>query len=428
MKQALIEIKVLSRLFLIGLCAATLLSCSPAPTVASGDGGARLRVYFSDAGPARLGIEIYRDATSDLPDVVPLSETGACRTGRTAGTVCAPNGRYIAGARVSAETRTCRGEPKVVETTADVRGYFVLPDLAPGPVNITITSGNFVGRFSVDIIAGQEVPVSNEGSAKVCLPADNARLAVLTGDYDDIGAVIDDLGFEHDVLCGSWINARPALGLLADFERLSQYAILFINCASGVNFRATNPEMDTIEDNIREYVRQGGSLYVSDLAVDWVQRLWPEKIQFLTSNPQDREVDQCCICTSDCDISCFVEPPDEPSYSCYLPNDLPQVCREPSGPTGFGRLGELTGDIVSPFLRQFVSEGQIPVAFDAGGWVEIESVAADVEVLVKTGDQPLMVLFEPYPGGGRVAYTSFHNHGQATQAMLEILRALIFRL
>ena len=73
------------------------------------------------------------------------------------GTVCAPNGSVIAGARVVAETRTCRGEAKLVETAADIRGSFRLEGLAPGPVNLTITSGSFVGRYSVDIVAGREV-------------------------------------------------------------------------------------------------------------------------------------------------------------------------------------------------------------------------------------------------------------------------------
>ena len=106
----------------------------------------------------------------------------------------APNGSVIAGARVVAETRTCRGEAKLVETAADIRGSFRLEGLAPGPVNLTITSGSFVGRYSVDIVAGREVPVVAGASSKVCLPAENARLGVLTGDYDDIGAIISELG------------------------------------------------------------------------------------------------------------------------------------------------------------------------------------------------------------------------------------------
>jgi hypothetical protein len=410
-------------ILLIGLWA-----CTPPPSVGSATNDLAVAINFSDAGPARLGVEIYRDATTNLPDVLPLTENGACRTGRTAGTVCAPNGSTIAGAHIYAETRTCRGEPKVVETTANISGYFVLEDLAPGPVNVTITSGTFVGRFAVDIVGGQEVPLSNEGSTKVCLPADNAKLAVLTGDYDNIGAIIEDLGFEHDIYCGSWAYDRPAHNLLADTALLNTYSILFINCASGIDFRATNPEMVQIKENIRDYVRNGGSIYVSDLAVDWVGQLWPDKIQFLTSSPREREQPACCVCTTDCDPSCFVDPPTAPSYDCDLPNDLPLECREPVGPSGRGGLGEFTGQIVSPFLQQFVEATDFPISFDAGGWVQIESVAEDVEVLVNAQARPMMILFEPYPGGGRVAYTSFHNHVQATESMLQILRALVFRL
>ena len=404
------------------------LACSPSSQVGSSVDSARGQALFSDAGPGRLGVERYDDATMDLPDVIPLTETGACRTGRTAGTVCSPNGRFISGALISAETRTCRGEPKVVEAVADLRGYFTLTDLAPGPVNITITSGNFIGRFSVDIVAGREVPLSNDVSAKVCLPADNEKLVVLSGDYDDMEAVIGDLGFEFETFCGSWSSYRQSFNLLSDLERLREYSILFVNCASGIDFRATNPEMELIRNNIREFVRLGGSLYVSDLAVDWVQRLWPDAVEFATTNPADREQADCCVCVDNCPDECFIDPPDPPEYACERPNDLPLVCREPSGPMGFGESGNVLGEVTSPFLRQFLGEDELPIAFNAGGWVQIEAVSPSVEVLVRSDERPLMVLFEPYPGGGRVAYTSFHNHGQATEAMLEILRALIYRL
>ena len=268
---------------------------------------------------------------------------------------------------------------------------------------------------------------SDDVSAKVCLPADNAKLGVLSGDYDDMAAVIGDLGFEFDTFCGSWTSYRQSFNLLSDLERLREYSILFVNCASGINFRATNPEMELIRNNIREFVRLGGSLYVSDLAVDWVQRLWPDAgslrrlIQLIVS----RLIAVFALITARMNVS-----------SIHLtrlnmherPNDLPLVCREPSGPTGFGESGNVLGEVTSPFLRQFLGEDELPIAFDAGGWVQIEAVSPSVEVLVRSDERPLMVLFEPYPGGGRVAYTSFHNHGQATEAMLEILRALIYRL
>ena len=133
------------------------------------------------------------------------------------------------------------------------------------------------------------------------------------------------------------------------------------------------------------------------------------------------------MCT-DCPPECYVDPPDEPPPGCGTANDYPQECREPVGPSGSGMPGEVVANVTSPFLQQFLETDEFPVRFDVGGWVEIESISDGVEILVETDERPMMILFEPYPNGGRVAYTSFHNHVQATEAMLQTLRALVFRL
>ena len=81
------------------------------------------------------------------------------------------------------------------------------------------------------------------------------------------------------------------------------------------------------------------------------------------------------------------------------------------------------------FLRQAVGSETFEVVFNLGGWMQMTAVGAEVEVLVESPEgAPLMVLFEPSPGGGRVAYTSFHTHAQATDQMRAILGALALRL
>ena len=403
-------------------------ACSPSESVRSGSADMGTNVYYSDGGFVDPNAVIYQDASAELPDVVGSNQGGACRTGRTAGTVCAPNGSVIAGARISASTRTCSGEPKIVETNANIQGYFSLEGLAEGWTEVTITTGTFVARFAVEIVPGREVPLSGDStSTKVCLPAGSARLAVLTGDYDNVGAVIDSLGFEYDTYCGSWDYSRTARFLLANAEALNEYDILFVNCASGIDLRATNEEMAQIKENIENFVRNGGSLYVSDLAVDWVHMLWPDFVRFNISNPREEEALACCVCV-DCTAECTVDPPGPPARRCNVDNDQPEPCSEPVGAQGYGPVGEFQARVVSPFLRQFVEMDTFNVNFDAGGWVEIEDAADQVEILVTSNQRPFMVLFEPYERGGRVAYTSFHNHVQATDSMLEILRALVFRL
>ena len=220
---------------------------------------------------------------------------------------------------------------------------------------------------------------------------------------------------------------RPALSLLSNLEKLREYDIVFINCANGINLRASNPEIEAVRNNLREFVRLGGSLYISDLASDFVSQLWPDFVRFNTGGGREGQLDACCVCT-DCRPDCILETPDEPKGTCPDPNDAPMMCRQPAGATGKGMGGDLQANIISPFLQQFVESSELTVKFEVGGWVEIDSVSDDVEVLVNGEYKPLMVLFNPYPSGGGVVFTSFHNHNQATEAMLDILRALVFRL
>ena len=157
---------------------------------------------------------------------------------------------------------------------------------------------------------------------------------------------------------------------LIDFERLATYDILFINCASGINLRPSNPEASQIRDNVKRFVQQGGSLYVSDLASDFISQLWPDTVRFRTVGGRQGTVDACCICV-DCEADCLLETPDEPRGTCTELNDAPMACREPVGATGRGIAGDVDGTIISPFLLQFVDEPEMTVKFDTGGWVEV---------------------------------------------------------
>ena len=319
----------------------------------------------------------------------------------------------------------CLGRPVVLETVSRSDGFFRIENLPAAYTEVSIQSGVFVGRYSVEVRAGQEVGLTESGTTKVCFPTNSAGLGVLQGDYDKVENLIDELGFEHDVTCGGYGEHKEAQRLLSDFERLSTYDILFVNCVSGIELRSTNPETLVIRDNIQRFVREGGSLYVSDLSSDFVQQLWPGAATFRTTNPTPRAIDPCCVCT-DCIDDCPVESV-EP-LACGMDNELPELCRSPSIPTGQGMTGELPASVVSDFLVQSTGVERLNVTFNGDNWVEIESVGLQTEVLVQSGTQPLMILFQPYAQGGRVAYTSFHLHVQANEPMKKLLRSLIFRL
>jgi len=415
-----------------------LFGCDPPPPL-SVDGTVNLGpAALFDAGALLDGVEVYADARTPRPDLALRYSDAACPVGNAVGTICSPNDDPIPGALVIAHTRSCTGAPMEVRATTDRNGFFRIEGLAPGPTEISVSSGSFVGEFAVEVVEDRDAVVAEQGSPKACLPTNAARLAVLTGNYDDIGAIIGELGFEFDVFCGTYEAHLSGRQLLHDAERLAQYDVVFINCATGIDLRVDLPEMTQIRRNLQNFVNAGGSLYVSDLAAGIIDTLWPDRIIFSATAPFPRPI-ACCDCV-DCPPECLQSPPSSPSVRCPTANPLLAQCREPSGLTGQGRVGEKTGLLRSAVLREAVGRETLPITFELDKWMEIESVSPGVEVLVASEEtriegmeevtflQPLMVRFRPNTNAGQVAYTSFHNHAQATGPMRAILRALVFSL
>lgn len=395
------------------------------PTSSVSDAVPEAGVQFADVGGLTDGAVIREDALTRLPDALVLNDAGEiCRSGGVTGVACAPDGTGIIDAIVEAATEDCDGNAVIRRVRTDERGRFELNDLAVGPITVVIRSGSFRNEFQSTIRAGTVVPAGDAISDKICLESDAARIGVVSGDYDRIQNILGDLGFDFQLVCGGRRDHRGAREALSDPNLGGAFDVLFINCASGINFRNTNPEVDAIKANLRQFVAGGGSLYVSDLAADVIEQIWPEMIDFqLVARPIMAAPD-CCVCT-DCPAECRVSTP----TACDVQNDLPAECAIGGGIAGRGMRGTVEGRIVPEFLQQAVGSAVFEVVFNLGGWMQMNSVAAEVEILVASPEgAPLMVLFEPSPGGGRVAYTSFHTHTQATEEMRAILAALALRL
>ena len=388
-------------------------------------GDSEATTAFFEPENAASSIPLNYDAFFVNPNVNDRGIGHTCAAGSIAGSVCAPNEDVLFGASIRAEGTDCNDNPFVAETSSTSNGFFRLSNLPVGYTEVTITSGSFVGRYAIEVKANREIGLTESESTKVCLPTNAAGLAVLQGGYDHIEDILEDLGFEHDVFCGGYGISQDAFALLSDLERLRNYDILFVNCATGIELRADNPEMENVRENLRTFVREGGSIYVSDLSSDFVQQLWPDAVTFRTTNPSSRTIDECCVCI-ECEQSCIEQAPS--TLACGEENLLAEQCRNPIIPTGRGATGDIPATVTSEFLRAATEIERLDVNFNGNNWVEIESVAETTEILVQSGSQPMMVMFQPYANGGRVAYTSFHLHVQSNEAMGKILRSLIFRL
>ena len=213
-----------------GTLLALLSACQPAarPPAEPPTQSREAPAEFWSAAPADETVPVNREPLPPLPETTAVSASGVCFTGGASGTVCAPSGALIPGARIVAETRDCFGQIKEIEAYSDFRGYFRMEGLAPGVTEFRVSTGVFNARFAVEVIAGELTPISGEENAKICLESDAAHIAVLGGEYDDIGSIINELGFDLTPFCGTWSDHRPAFQLLADFDALSAFDILFV--------------------------------------------------------------------------------------------------------------------------------------------------------------------------------------------------------
>ena len=153
--------------------------------------------------------------------------------------------------------------------------------------------------------------------------------------------------------------------------------------------------------NVKDFVLQGGSLYMSDYA--WVLGEWsfPDKVEWYGD--------------------------DDPSS--MGTNTSPQVITTDT---------RVTAHIVDGSLASYLGKVQIPIVFDQGPQIAAVSVAngafahAMGHIVVPLGpniqNAPLALSYVPAQGAGRVMYTNFHNDAQATSDMLTILQYLVFRL
>ncbi len=163
---------------------------------------------------------------------------------------------------------------------------------------------------------------------------------------------------------------------------------------------------------------------------DVIEQAWPDALAFELRARAAAEAPTCCVCATcgpECDA--VVRPPRGCEGCCPEPNTMPPACATGGGVSGSGRGGVVDAHIVAPYLQAALGTEDVPVVFNLGGWVPVSAWDAQVQVLVEDlSGRPLMALFEPTPGGGRVAFTSFHHHAQATEAMTGLLAALVLRL
>ncbi|MFZ5476629.1 MAG: carboxypeptidase-like regulatory domain-containing protein [Myxococcota bacterium] len=312
-------------------------------------------------------------STEDTGNVAPLDcasveffgqQPDFANAGTLVGNVASPSGAVpVAGAKV-----TVLVDGEEAWSASLEQGCFHL-DLPPGTHAIAVEKGRYGGSAEVEIEAGETVDVGT-----IRLDDGGVRVAVVFGEWDDAGQLVDDLGLPAD----GYLSPHE---LLADADLLAEYDVVFANCGS----EASRNEADgyTADEiaNTKAWVEAGGTLYVSDWEYELFEGVAPDAASF-EADPH-------------------------------------------SGPSGV-----VTGTLLDRDLVALLGKETVDVRYDLPRWVVPRDVGPDGEPLVEGSvagaDRPLALV--THPGAGRAAFTTFHNEEQLSDDILAVLYQMILLL
>jgi len=307
------------------------------------------------------------------------------------GRVCDPSSTlYVPGARVYAEIDSDGdGEvDSVAETYTDEDGYFDLQGLpCDTPLTVHVEKGSFSTSYEVEIPGGTyELPQD------ICLTDDDVRIAVVTGEYDNIEDILDDLSLDYDLIRGE--QGTLHVDLMRDPAHLAIYDIIFLNCGMADGWTNYAPEIGA---NLRAYVEGGGSVYASDWSHYAAEVAFSSAIDFYGSDGSFWDARA-------------------------------------------GVAGSIDATVLDANMQALLGSSNAALSYDLSQWAVAEAVGQGATTLIRgdaratglgTGmvtvaDAPLAVEIEA--GAGRFIYTSFHNERQRTVDMEVLLMEIILSL
>ena len=291
------------------------------------------------------------------------------------GRICDPGGGWVVGARVWIDV----GD-RVIESETGSDGWFTLTGVPDGDHTVQVEKGSFSTSFPVTVDgAGAEV------DAGECLDPESVQVAVIAGEYDSVEHILDNMGLEYDSY-----SMEQTQNLVLDPDKMAQYDILFFNCGASDMWLEKRQK---VGKNLQAYVAEGGSVYASDWAYQFVEAAVPDGIRFFGN--------------------------DGTAYEAAV-----------------GMEGQIDAEVLDGAMQQVVGD-TASLTYDLGGWVV--PLETSGRVLIEgpasidpwfnnapSGMQPLAI--EVSHGQGTFIFTTFHNERQLTLDMEALLREMILSL
>ena len=255
------------------------------------------------------------------------------------GTVVSLNSTPIGGAKVFVE----HGD-EILLVLSDDKGKFEL-EVPEGQITVHIQTGKgniFRSDYVIDVVANTDniIPVEKTTLKQV------AELAYILGQYDAIeNLIIDSLGYEATDI---------SISDLDDYSVLENYSGIFLNCG----------KYETLDElkysNLEQFVLDGGSLYASDYAVEYLTGDGYFKFIENDRNQTNRDSKDCIG--------------DEGGF---IDDNI--LCTQKTGPM----MLIDNAAIVSEDIQSYLGKDFVDIEYDLGSWEKVEILESPWEVLIE---------------------------------------------
>ncbi|MCD6497514.1 MAG: hypothetical protein J7M25_04315 [Deltaproteobacteria bacterium] len=191
-------------------------------------------------------------------------------------------------------------EPGVAHVFSNPDGSFELSVMPGGHFWLSVQKGQFrhVQEYSVPGGAGTYVLTDDYTTLPSRTDPDKGdtipKIALATGSYDHMEDIFGKVGMGSvdpadgtfdwgseqgifDVYDNGGDGSGPSFSdLLHDVNKMEQYHIIFVPCSDGVSDYTDSD----VQDNMKQYVWDGGKWYIADWSEEWVNSAWPEFLDF----------------------------------------------------------------------------------------------------------------------------------------------------
>jgi hypothetical protein len=358
-------------------------------------------------------------------------------------------------------------DPPNAHAITDHTGAFTIDYVNPGIHWLVVQKGQFRRSQILEVGEGEQIALTPEQTTLPSVHDPDAglempRIAVAAGAYDHLEDILGKMGMGQVDASGTFVPntaagvfdvyangsyemdtaaIAPLADLLEDYEQMKRYHIIFIGCSSQTwpDGSGLSGAPQLVWQNLRQYVTDGGKLYVTDWSGEFADNVFPEQIRFVA----DHDTPATAWNGTDWNPTQFSHadgfPPYESLHGRAVDEELASWLDGQQGPlvdygsygTGVMNAGAFAIEGNWDHIEELVSvevgvdDKGFPVIDEPHAYIVGDEDGVPASCAADGACKPLTVTFEP-AGCGRVLYSTYHTAESAHVGLVPQERVLLY--